>query len=448
MTPKESRHSRSLAWPAILLSRVACEPASPPAPPVAPPRAPVPSASAAVAAPTVTPACPTAPVDEHECLAFAPALALARSLATSKDLVCAGKVFDAIVADRPGNPRVLAERAYVRFLAGSNDLDEFDLALALVRWEAPDARSLAAAIWFNKAAVYRRRGDADLARIALVLAERLGSTAATTELGTASRCTATWGGLPTEPAPIAKGWHDLALRRFAWGKCDSEEPPAGAAASKKYACRGCVVREDMGEPPDASPPPDPYGDVCQGASGRFSLDDCTGWDGPWDSFDVEYLPGGRFYYEITPIEGRMTLSHRVEAGVLMVETSEPKGGEVPGSDAFAGRANDAAWGIQRDEDAGPPCESGSDLVFQPRSGACSNHAVGPGWGGGSIALYATFSPHRRAYYDLATRKPLFQITVWDGDPPGLPRKNDVVVTFDRSNVTVAGLGCFAVVPRK
>jgi hypothetical protein len=76
--------------------------------------------------------------------------------------------------------------------------------------------------------------------------------------------------------------------------------------------------------------------------------------------------------------------------MLMVETTEDTTEVVRGSEPFGAAAEDMAWGVKTDEDAGPKCETGSDLVFEPAAGACVNSASGPGWGGGSVATVTRF----------------------------------------------------------
>jgi hypothetical protein len=390
--------------------------------------------------------CPNAPVDAHQCIDYPAAMALQRAKTRDGDLACAGRLLDAIVTGRPADVTAIAERAYVHYLLGSNDEAELDLALGLLDDSTGDHRGLAAAIWYNKASLYGRRGDVELARVARVIAERFGSSAAKKELGSASRCTAIVDGVPDAPAPLAKTWHELAQQRFAWGKCDTQEPPVGEAASKKYACRPCLTPEQLGES-DGGAWPGKYDDECEKNREGWSLDDCVGWGGPWDRFDMEKLPGRRFYFEgSTEADTRWTWSHRIDAGILMVETNAAKTFQVPGSEPFAARANDEAWGMTPEGDAGARCEIGGELSFHPRAVMCGNTGSGAGWGGGSEATVTPFAPSRRDYYDVATGKPLLRVVVWDGDPHRRLHTKEFKVVVHGETATLSGLGCDATVP--
>jgi len=169
-------------------------------------------------------------------------------------------------------------------------------------------------------------GDDEGARIALVLAERHGSKAATGRLGTDSRCVATWSVAPEGEVPIARGWTELAAARFLVNCSLPSLDPTAQPSARERSCRGCG-----------------YGDSDEG-------DQCTG-EPPWavasgymhfhfHTFFVAPLPGGAFFYQ-NAIAAPAPPAYRIEGDWLVIDGGYAEAGvgifHSGGSDLLYGR---------------------------------------------------------------------------------------------------------------
>ncbi|GEM_PF-6726132 len=236
--------------------------------------------------------------------------------------------FDLAIRARPVDARLRAERGFAYLKSGDarRARQDFYDALALTR----DPR-LRAEAWYNVAQAAKALGDDEGARIALVLAERHGSKAATARLGTDSRCVATWRVAPEGEVPIARGWTELAAARLLVNCSLPLLDPAAPPSARERSCHGCG-----------------YGDRDEG-------DQCTG-DPPWaiasgnmhfhtHTFFVAPLPGGAFYYQ-NAVDAPTPPAYRIEGDWLVIENGHAEAGV---SLSFAG-GNDLVYGRFRGDD--------------------------------------------------------------------------------------------------
>ena len=360
------------------------------------------------------------------------------------------EAFTEALRARPGDAHAWAELGYAALLAG----EDAGPALRHARMLTHD-RALLAQVWFNEALFRERRGDAEGARLALVIAEANGSSAATRRLGTASRCAATWattgpsatGAAPSRDAIVlACSWREiLAVPTL----CRSDGAPGALseAEAKRAVCVGCVWAGDEGNVPGTV-------DLCQGP-------------GPWtipegyfqyrgDFQFVQPLPDGRFY--VAPSWGLDDPDERLERSgdafglkgsghdygmgeeIRLSEPGEPRitYEDVWSDDPRGGAADGAA--------ACKPAVDGADGFEMAFCAGECNRPVFPSFGPRELRYYALGgcgpddagreSPGhaRRPPHAGALR---LTLSVWTGD---------VKATIRGSVATISGGGCDATVP--
>jgi hypothetical protein len=358
-------------------------------------------------------------------------MSLGRAFASKRDWTCARLAFDRAVRARPYDATAYAERGYVRLRAGEvpqapRDRVAGDLDYALALTKDP---GLLAQIWFNVASAKEARGDADTARIALAIAEGLGSKAARTKLGNgASRCTATWTSRPQVDSPVARGWAELAdARGRATGTplCEDLLPaPNAAQSARERACRGCF-----------------YGDSAP-ASERDAGDQCKG-PGPWRVnngymhfhafwFFIEPLGADRFYYEDLH-DDEAPAPHATANGVLRVGPAES---ETERAFVFDGSSAeltaDGRWSDEVSDDGDASGACAPDLRAEVAISA--EDANGARAGRPPQPMIVLVRPRKQTYFDVATGRPLLELRVWD---------REAEATFAAGAATIAGAGCSA-----
>ena len=212
--------------------------------------------------------------DDGSCPDYEAAMRTGRARTATGDHQGAIEAFTLALRARPADARAWAELGYSAWLTGKDPTQSFIRARSLTH-----DRNLLAQIWWNTALFRERVGDAEGARLALVLAEANGSKPATGKLGAASRCAATW---TTETknddhVTLACDWlevlHDSneCVNRF--------DGIVTNADAKRRACLGCVALDRPGDT-----------DVCTGP-GPWTVDE--GFHG--DRSIIQPLPGGRMY---------------------------------------------------------------------------------------------------------------------------------------------------------
>jgi hypothetical protein len=364
------------------------------------------------------------------CPDYAKSMQAGRAATLSKRFDAAFEAFDDAVRAKPVDARARSERGYAYLLAGQADRASADFydAIALTK-----DRALLAQIWFNQGTALAK--DADASRIAFVIAEGLGSKAATAKLGSASRCTAVFSTAKDGDAPIAKGWDELAHER-AIVNCTTPALEAADATARTLACRGCG-----------------YGSKDEG-------DACDDDKGPWivpsgymhfhtHTFFIAPLGGGSFFYE-NEIDAPGAPAYRVENGLLALEGSYATGDTLlfhsGGSDLvygkFATNGDDpfvttgGGWSDEMDFEGTWKTDSGTgcapDMHAEVELGSANAAQMA-----GTPMIPSRTGPRITTWFDIATRKSVFTLTVYEGP---------VTATIDRRVAHVHGGACDRDVP--
>jgi hypothetical protein len=334
------------------------------------------AAPPSVAAGDPSPGCPGE--DAGGCPSYARGFARARRLAAAGDLACAIRAWDEALRDRPLDPVARAERGYPRMRAGEDPTTDLEIALGVAK-----EPGLRAQIWFNLG-LYAERADAERARVAFAVAERLGSTAATGKLGARSRCTATWTTRPEADFPVLEGKPaaELRSRCSEGGPCTLETGSLHVHLFREY---------------------------------------------------VEPMDGGRCYHE-PMIDTDTPSPHGIDGDFLWVDIGGTTDRSIDGE--FAG----APEGVQVDAQG---AWSDRPVTDPDAAGACRPD-LDAGVALGVVVCAQCFqpavrapSPRHRFYFQLSARRPVLELDVTDGD---------VTATFAGGVATITGAGCEARMP--
>jgi hypothetical protein len=155
------------------------------------------------------------PSTEPECPlhSYEHGIVVGRAFMAQQDYRHAARAFDEAVRARPFDARIREERALARILEGTASHEELEVARALAR-----EGDVIAAIDYDQGLLYQRDGDEEHARVSFVRAERNGSTAATQELGSKSRCTVSVrdgsGSMPVGSPSLRREGSRWVLRAF------------------------------------------------------------------------------------------------------------------------------------------------------------------------------------------------------------------------------------------
>jgi hypothetical protein len=343
-----------------------------------------------------------------------------RKLAAAGDLEGAERAFDEAVRARPYDAAPRAERAYVglrRVLALPEDqhaaalagvVVELDLARALTR-----DRGLLAQIVYNLGLAHEGRGYDELARLAFVAAERLGSSAATAKLGAASRCTVSVNPAGDDLRFLSK-WSAI-LREVGHGTCRAPHWRTEAEA-REIACGGCTGYDE----------PWQRGACDEGGPVVFQ----TGYMHCSVFWGLVQGLGGGLYYVESAAGGRPEPLGR--AGRLWVKRQKQHfwswvQGYFVGGDAIYRRlegwsdlAHDGAM-------ASCPADESTGAPLEPSSGCQASD--GAAFDDGEI----------RSYFDDQGRW-LASLVLRDGD------EARVTIRLDAKSLDVSGGGCALTVP--
>jgi hypothetical protein len=342
-------------------------------------------------------------------------MAIARRRSLTGDQQGALEAFTEALRAQPLDARAWAELAYAAHLAGRDARGEFHVARSLTR-----DKTLLAQIWFNTALAEERHGAPEAARIALVLAEANGSTAAAQKLGAASRCAATWTTAPKSRADLTfvRTWREALAA--SGPRCSVDPPPTTEADARRAVCTGCL---DMLTPttPDACTGPGPW------------TIDLGAWQAHTFGVMVQPLPGGRMFVDpFIDEQGGVRLTPAGDA--LMRETpaydeglttgmslSEPGNPYVTNQDHWSDDAPAEGAG------GGTFCPPLLKGEIEPPRARC-NQCFWP-----ELPLD---QPRQLHYYAPATGRELLRIHVWNGD---------VKATVRGATATITGGGCQATV---
>jgi hypothetical protein len=425
---------RPLVFAGALLAACGSPPATIAPPPVASifAAAPVPEAAAsatatAVASPPAAPPPPALPpanpeiarrshrrADAGGCPDHARGMAVGRKRAAAGDHQAALEAFTEALRARPFDARAWAELGYVAMLAGRDASGPLLLARSLTR-----DRALLAPVWFNEGLYRAQRGDAEGARLALVMAEANGSKPAADKLGAASRCAATWttDAKVMEEATIVASWRDVLTA--SGSMCVPDPAPATEAEARQAVCLGC---NGMGSP--------------------GTTDLCTG-PGPWTvptgymhfhifraliqpltrgGFFVDTLSDGESGAEMEP--AGPVLSRRVRpARTQEIALAEPDEPRLTNSDHWSddGPTDNAP------DDAGAYCKPSLDADVPIERVICAQ-CFQP--------AAALLEPVELRYYAPRTGREILRLTVWNGD---------VRAAVANGVATISGGGCQATV---